>query len=119
MAAIGAAEAITTAGFIAILALISPYRETRERARESLDPFVEIYVACPPWICEQRDVKGMWAKAKRGEIKDFTGLDGVYEFPLSPEITVQTGLYSAEECVEQILAKLREFGYIGKDGAKG
>ncbi len=93
------------AGCIAIAAFISPFREDRDRIRRSLPAgrFVEVYVNAPLEVCERRDVKGLYAKARANQIKEFTGVSAGYEPPLAPEIEVRTDLLSVEESVEQIL----------------
>ena len=93
-------------GIIVLIPLISPYRQTREYARRELKRFVEVYVKCPIEECIRRDPKGLYAKALRGEIKNFTGIDDPYEEPISPEVTVETNLLSVEECVDRILRML-------------
>lgn len=84
------AKLLTDAGLIVLTAFISPFRRDRERVRTLFDParFLEVHVATPLAICEERDSKGLWAKARRGEIKDFTGLDSPYEAPEHPELRV-------------------------------
>ena len=93
-------------GIIVLIPLISPYRQTREYARRELKRFVEVYVKCPIEECIRRDPKGLYAQARRGEIKNFTGIDDPYEEPISPEVTVETNLLSVEECVDRILRML-------------
>jgi len=78
--------------------------------------FVEVYVNTPLEICEDRDTKGMYAKARRGEIKNFTGLDDPYEIPQHPEIVADTELHSAEENARLILARLLELGFVRTAG---
>ncbi len=95
-------------GIIVLIPLISPYRQTREYARRELKRFVEVYVKCPIDECIRRDPKGLYAKALRGEIKNFTGIDDPYEEPISPEVTVETNLLSVEECVDRIMRVLAE-----------
>lgn len=94
-------------GVISTTAFISPYAEDREIAREihaKADiPFVEVYVECPLDVAEQRDPKGLYKKARRGEIKNFTGIDDPYESPVNPEIVVNTSKLSVEECADKIL----------------
>lgn len=99
------------AGCIAIAAFISPYREDRERVRRSLPPgrFVEVYVNAPLEVCEKRDVKGLYAKARANQIKEFTGVSSSYEPPLQPEIEVRTDVLSIEQSVDKIL------GYLDSD----
>jgi adenylylsulfate kinase len=97
---------------VVIVSLISPFRSFRKKAREMIDDFVEVYVNCPIDVCIQRDPKGLYKKAMEGEIKDLTGLQDPYEEPLSPEVIVDTHAYSVEECVEKIVGKLNELGYL-------
>ena len=108
-----AAEIVRHRG-TAICAAVSPYRATRNdvRAMAGKDNFVEVFVDTPLEVCEQRDVKGMYAKARRGEIKGFTGIDDPYEPPLSPEITLDTVNYSAEENARRIIDFLAQRGFI-------
>lgn len=76
------------------------------------DAFIEVFVDAPIEVCEQRDAKGLCAKARRGELKGFTGVDDPYEPPLAPEVRVDTVRHSPEECAEQVLAYLRLRGFI-------
>jgi adenylylsulfate kinase len=104
------------AGVISLTAFISPFRADRERVR-SLVPhgnFLEIYCRCPLEVCEQRDVKGLYKRARAGEIKDFTGISSPYEEPENPELVVDTGHLSLEESVETVLALLRERSVIDR-----
>lgn len=104
------------AGVIALTAFISPFRSDRERVR-SLVPhgdFLEIYCHCPLEVCEQRDVKGLYKRARAGEIKDFTGISSPYEEPVHPELVVDTSRLSLEESVELVLDLLRERGVIDR-----
>lgn len=93
------------AGIIVLTAFISPFKEDRDRVRKLFPAgeFTEIYVDCPLEICEQRDVKGLYAKARRGEIPDFTGISSPFEVPLHPELTVRTATLDLETCVNQIM----------------
>lgn len=102
------------AGVITLTAFISPYREDRDNVRKLLaaDEFIEIFVDTPIEVCEDRDVKQLYAKARRGEIKGFTGIDAPYEAPEKPEITVDTSKQPLETSVDQIMAYLNEHGYI-------
>jgi adenylylsulfate kinase len=105
------------AGVIALTAFISPFRAERERVR-SLVPhgdFVEIYCRCALEICEQRDVKGFYKRARAGEIKDFTGISSPYEEPDKPELVVDTGSLTLEQSVSRVLDLLRERGVIGRE----
>lgn len=100
------ARLFNDAGIIVLSAFISPFREDRDKVRHLLPEgeFVEIHVDCPLEVCEQRDVKGLYAKARSGEIPEFTGISSPFEIPLHPEITVHTDKDDMEACVNQILA---------------
>lgn len=102
------------AGVVVITAFISPFREDRDRVRSQLGPneFVEVYAKCPVEVCEKRDPKGLYAKARAGEITDFTGIDSPYEEPLNPELVLDTGALTIVECVEKVVALLEELGII-------
>lgn len=104
-------------GVFVITAAISPYRATRDWVRGLAGDFVEIHVATPLEVCEARDVKGLYRRARAGEIKEFTGISDPYEPPLSPEITLPTHELSVERCVERALARLEELGYLLPTGA--
>ena len=93
-------------GVIAIVGLISPYREFRQRARKIIGDFVEVYVKCSLDECIDRDVKGYYKKALSGEITNFTGVSDPYEEPENPEVTVDTESETPEESAEKILGKL-------------
>jgi adenylylsulfate kinase len=108
------AKLMTDAGVIAMTAFISPFREDRERAR-SLFPhgdFIEIYCSAPLEVCESRDVKGLYARAKAGEVKEFTGISSPYEPPVKSELVVDTGSQTLEDCVAQVMALLRVRGVV-------
>ncbi len=108
------------AGVIALTAFISPFRSDREKVR-SLVPhgeFLEIYCHCPLEVCEERDVKGLYKRARAGEIKNFTGISSPYEEPENPELVVNTGALDLDECVASVIGLLRERGVIGM-GEKG
>jgi len=100
------AKLVTKVGGVAITAAISPYQESRERARAEIGNFVEVYVDCPLCVCMQRDVKGLYAKAVRGEVPNFTGISDPYEPPVQPEVVVHTERESQEESLNKILEKL-------------
>lgn len=106
------AKLLSRNGVIAITAAISPYRETRDRARAEIRNFVEVYVDCPLEVCEERDVKGLYKKARAGEIAQFTGISDPYEAPENPEIVVHTAQENPEQDVEIILSKLADLGYL-------
>ena len=108
------AAEIVRHGGVVLCAAVSPYRETRNDARNMVgeDRFVEVYVNTPLGVCEQRDAKGFYAKARRGEIKGFTGIDDPYEPPENPEITIDTVTRTAEENARQILQYLVNAGFV-------
>jgi adenylylsulfate kinase len=109
------ANLLSRNGVPVITAAISPYREIRDEARQMMDGrFVEIYVKASVEACEERDVKGLYAKARSGEIKEFTGVSDPYEEPLSPEIVVETEEQTPEESARQILDFLEAEGFIPK-----
>ena len=107
------ANLLSRNGVPVITAAISPYREIRDEARQMMgDRFVEAYVKASVEVCEQRDVKGLYAKARSGEIKEFTGVSDPYEPPENPEIVLETEHQSAEDSAQQILSYLEERGLI-------
>lgn len=108
------AKLFVDSGQMVFTAFISPFREDRETVRNLLedDEFVEVYVKCPLSQCEQRDPKGLYKKARNGEISDFTGISSPYEEPLNPEIVLETDRYSIEECTEQLLSYIKEKNWI-------
>ncbi len=102
-------------GIINLTAFISPYREDRQLARRLADgDFIEVHVDAPLDICEERDPKGLYKKARSGEIKDFTGIDAPYEAPEKPEIYVNTDEQSIAECVEHVMAYLKHHAFLNK-----
>ncbi len=100
------------AGMATITAAISPYQRAREAARRVIDRFVEVYAECSLEVCEQRDVKGLYKKARRGEVQHFTGISDPYEAPLAPEVIVRTDRESKDECVARIIERIEELGYL-------
>ncbi len=96
------------------VSLISPYEENRSLAREIIgnDNFIETYVKCALNVCEERDVKGMYKKARNNEIKSFTGIDDPYDIPKNPELVIETENKSLDESVEQILSFLKTKGHL-------
>ncbi len=110
------AKLLNDAGAIVLTAFISPFRADRARVREILPAggFLEVFVDCPLEICERRDVKGLYRKARAGEIADFTGISSPYEPPLAPELRVATAELSLDACVAQLLATLETRGVIPK-----
>ena len=105
---------LTRNGVIVIVSAISPYRQMREEVREKIGDFVEVFVNAPLAVCEGRDVKGLYKKARAGEIKSFTGIDDPYEPPLHPEVECRTDLETLEESVAKVWMKLEELGYLSK-----
>jgi adenylylsulfate kinase len=97
-----------------LTAFVSPFRADRDRARALVEAgdFIEIHCAADLGVCEQRDTKGLYAKARAGQIKDFTGISSPYEDPQTPELRIDTGGQSLEACVEQVLAYLQATGVI-------
>jgi len=106
------AKLFVAAGVITLTAFISPLRSDRDRVR-SLVPqgdFLEIYCHCPIEVCEARDPKGLYRRARHGEIKEFTGISSPYEIPEQPELTLDTSQHSLDECVGEVLTMLRRQG---------
>jgi sulfate adenylyltransferase len=101
-------------GGVAVCAAVSPYRATRNEVRHMVgaERFVEVFVDTPLAVCEQRDLKGLYARARRGELPGFTGIDDPYEPPVNPELRLLTEEVSAERCARQIVALLEERGYL-------
>jgi adenylylsulfate kinase len=108
------AKLFVDSGQFVLTAFISPFQQDRDNVRNILEQneFIEIYVKCPLEECEKRDPKGLYKKARNGEIRDFTGIDSPYEEPYSPELVIETHLYSIEECAEQVISYLRLRNFI-------
>ncbi|VAV85505.1 Adenylylsulfate kinase [hydrothermal vent metagenome] len=108
------AKLFTEANLITITAFISPYLADRDEARALLDDgeFVEVYVKCPVEVCEERDVKGLYKKARAGVIKEFTGISAPYEEPENAELVIDTSELSVEEATRTIIAYLAEKGFV-------
>jgi adenylylsulfate kinase len=100
------ASRLAAHGVTVIASFVSPYRESREFIRRLCPGFVEIYVATPLDECERRDVKGLYARARRGDIRNFTGIDDPYEAPEHPELTLDTRALSVDQCVGRVLERL-------------
>ena len=109
------AKLFTDAGLLTIAAFISPYRRDRDEIRQAMaeGDFLEVHVTAPLEVCEARDPKGLYQKARTGQIADFTGISAPYEAPLSPELRVDTHASSVEDCVAQVVGLLGERGYLG------
>ena len=108
------AKLMVDAGVITLTAFISPFRADRERVRGMVmhGEFIEIYCHCPVEVCETRDVKGLYQRARAGEVKEFTGISSPYETPLNPELIVDTATQPLEACVAQVLDYLRGHGLL-------
>jgi adenylylsulfate kinase len=108
------AKLFVDSGAIVLTAFISPFREDRNTVRHLLEKeeFVEVYVDCSLKECENRDPKGLYKKARSGEIKEFTGIDSPYEQPVNPEITINTETSNLQECVTSILKHLEKKNWI-------
>jgi adenylylsulfate kinase len=104
------AKLFVDSGKVVTTAFISPFRSDREQVRALFEDgeFIEVFVQCPIEECERRDPKQLYAKARRGEIKDFTGIDSPYEAPQQPEITLHSDQVTVQEAVEQVFAYLKE-----------
>jgi adenylylsulfate kinase len=103
------AKLFVDSGALVTSAFISPFREDRDQVRALFEEgeFIEVFVSCPLEECERRDSKQLYAKARRGEISDFTGIDSPYEAPEKPEITISSDRLSVEEAVEEVVAYLK------------
>lgn len=101
-------------GMIVFSAFISPYRADRDLVREKHPDgqFIEVHIDAPLEVCESRDVKGLYQKARAGEIPEFTGISAPYEAPDNPEITVNTAEHDLDECVQQVITYLEEKGIV-------
>lgn len=113
------AKLFTTNGAIALTAFISPYRADRDRNRQIHEEgdFMEVFVDCPLDVCEARDPRGLYAKARAGEIPEFTGISAPYEAPLGPELTLETAKETEEESAARVVAFLEGNGYLSADGS--
>jgi bifunctional enzyme CysN/CysC len=111
------ARLMVDSGLIVLTAFISPFRAERQMARGLMDndEFLEVFVETPLRVAEERDPKGLYKKARRGELKNFTGIDSPYEEPEAPEILIDTSANSAEQCAERVITALRERGVISDD----
>lgn len=105
-------QLLTRNGVIVLVSAISPYRDIRDEVREKIGDFIEVFASAPLNVCESRDVKGLYKKARAGEIKQFTGIDDPYEEPLNPEVTCETHKESLDESVDKVISKLEEMGYL-------
>ncbi len=97
-----------------VIAAVSSLRRYRDRAREWCENFVEVHVDAPLEVCTQRDPKGLYARASRGEVNDIAGMHQPYEPPLDPEVYVNTAEADVAQCVDTVMAKLEELGYVSE-----
>ena len=102
------AHVLSRHGVVVLVAAISPYRVSRERVRKTVGNFLEVYVSAPLDVCETRDPKGLYAKARAGEIKGFTGIDDPYEEPLSPDVECETNMESLEESRNKVIKAIHD-----------
>jgi adenylylsulfate kinase len=104
------AKLFVDSGQIVLSAFISPFREDRELVRNMFeaDEFIEVYLKCPIQVCEDRDPKGLYKKARKGDIPEFTGISSPYEIPIYPEIVIETDNMTIQESVEKIIAYLKD-----------
>ena len=110
------ANLFADSGSIILTAFISPYRDDRDNAREIIgnEDFIEVFVSADLSVCEERDPKGLYKKARAGEIKGFTGIDAPYEEPINPELVVETDKYDIEACAQIVIEYLVKEGIISK-----
>jgi adenylylsulfate kinase len=106
------ADLLSRNGIIAIASAISPYRSIRDHLKQTTTNFIEVYVQAPLAVCESRDIKGLYAKARAGQIQNFTGISDPYEEPLNPHIICITDKFTVEQCVSQVVTYLEQQGYI-------
>ncbi len=106
------AKLLTRNGVAVLTSFISPYREIRDEARQEIGNFIEVYVKCPVEVCIERDTKGMYEKAMKGEIKEFTGISDPYEEPLNPEILLESDKETLEESTNKVIQRLNDLGYL-------
>lgn len=100
---------------VTLVSVIAPYRETRDSARNEIDKFMEVYLKCPLELRVQRDPKGLYAKAIKGEIEGLTGYDGVYEEPENPDLVLYTDEMSVEEQVDKLIDRAVELGFLSEE----
>ena len=108
------AKLFMEAGIVTMTAFISPFREERKDIRRTFksDDFIEVFCDCPLNVCEERDVKGLYSMARKGEIKDFTGITSPYEEPHDPDLTLNTAITDLETCVKKVLDLLHDRGVL-------
>lgn len=106
------AHLLTRNGVIVLVSAISPYREIRQEVKAKIGDFIQVFVNAPLEVCEQRDVKGLYKKARAGEIKHFTGIDDPYEIPTDPDVECRTDIETEAESVAKVWQKLQASGYV-------
>ena len=106
------ANLLTRNGVAVVVSAISPYKEARDQVRRRIIDFVEVFVDCPLEVCAQRDVKGLYQKAFKGEIKQFTGVSDPYEPPAAPDLVLKTDQEEPHESARKVIEKLEYFGYL-------
>lgn len=106
------AKLLSRNGVIAICAAVSPYRATRDEVRRNTRNFVEVYVECPVDVAEQRDTEGWYARARQGEVEEFTGVNAPYEAPTAPEVHIRSDRESVEAAADKVIARLEELQLI-------
>lgn len=109
------AKLLSRNGVIAICAAVSPYRATRNEVRHNTTNFIEVYVECPVEVAEQRDTDGLYARARRGEIEEFTGINAPYEPPTEPEVHIHADRESVDDAAWKVLSTLELVGIIPRD----
>lgn len=106
------AHLLTRNGVIVLVSAISPYREIRREVKAKIGDFLEVFVNAPLEVCEKRDVKGLYKKARSGEIKHFTGIDDPYEIPTNPDVECHTDIETEAESIAKVWQKLKASGYL-------
>lgn len=109
---------LTRNGVIVLVSAISPYRAVREEVRQQIGDFIEVHVSAPLNVCEERDVKGLYRRARAGEIKNFTGIDDPYEAPLNPEVECKTHEETLQQSVDKVLRALEKMGCFHEDNIR-
>jgi len=114
------ARLFVEAGSVVLAAFISPMRSDREHVRQIVGPenFIEVFVDCPVEVCEQRDIKGMYRRARAGELAEFTGISAPYEVPLAPTLVLRTHALTLEACAQQIIELIEPALVLDKDAVK-
>lgn len=112
------AKLLSRNGVVAICAAVSPYRESRAEVRRNTTNFIEVYVECPVEVAEARDEDGLYARARRGEIEEFTGVSGPYEAPEGPEVHIQSDLETVDQGVSKVLRTLQLLGMVNTEGGR-